>query len=81
MRVQAVSSGQSAGIITIGANMAFKPNYQQQRGDRARTKDQKKEQRLQRREEQSAARRKEAESELPPDGAPALPEPTEPGAD
>ncbi len=63
--------------------MAFKPNYQQQRGDRARSKDQKREQRQQRREEQSARRKEtqgDADSSAVPEGAPVSPEPTEPGA-
>ena len=34
--------------------MAFKPNYQQQRGDRVRAKDKKKQDRLQRREAKRA---------------------------
>jgi hypothetical protein len=37
--------------------MPFKPNYQQQRGDRDRAKAQKKKERLQRREEDAAKRR------------------------
>jgi hypothetical protein len=37
--------------------MAFKPNYQQQRGDRDRAKAQKKLERLQRLEEQAAKRK------------------------
>lgn len=37
--------------------MAFKPNYNQQRGDRARTKDQKKSEKLRRRQEQSDQRK------------------------
>ncbi len=37
--------------------MAFKPNYRQQRGERARNKDKKKQEKLQRREEQSAKRK------------------------
>jgi hypothetical protein len=39
--------------------MAFKPNYNQQRNDRQRAKDQKKQERLQRREEEAARRRAE----------------------
>jgi hypothetical protein len=37
--------------------MAFKPNYNQQRSDRNRAKDQKKQVKLQRREEEAAKRR------------------------
>jgi hypothetical protein len=37
--------------------MAFKPNYNQQRADRNRAKDQKKQEKLQRREEEAAKRR------------------------
>ena len=39
--------------------MAFKPNYQQQRGDRNRAKDQKKQEKLLRREEEAARRKAE----------------------
>jgi hypothetical protein len=53
--------------------MAFKPNYQQQRGDRNRAKDQKKQEKLLRREEE-AARRKAERGEAPaPDLDPAAP--------
>ncbi len=45
--------------------MAFRPNYNQQRGDRDRAKEQKKKERLARREE-DARKRKAGE----PDGAP-----------
>ena len=37
--------------------MAMKPNYHQQRGDRARTKEQKKREKLTRRQEQSDQRK------------------------
>jgi len=37
--------------------MAFKPNYNQQRAERNRAKEQKKQEKLQRREEGAAARR------------------------
>jgi hypothetical protein len=37
--------------------MAFKPNYNQQRSDRNRAKEQKKKERLQRREEDAAKRK------------------------
>jgi hypothetical protein len=39
--------------------MAFKPNYQQQRGDRNRAKEQKKQEKLRRREEDAAKRKAE----------------------
>lgn len=39
--------------------MAFKPNYNQQRGDRNRAKEQKKQEKLQRRDEETARRRAE----------------------
>ena len=44
--------------------MAFKPNYQQQRGDRNRAKEEKKKERLARREE-DAQRRKAERGEAP----------------
>jgi hypothetical protein len=44
--------------------MAFKPNYQQQRGDRNRAKEEKKKERLARREE-DAQRRKAERGDLP----------------
>ncbi|MBP2228475.1 hypothetical protein [Azospirillum agricola] len=44
--------------------MAFKPNYNQQRAERNRAKEQKKQEKLQRREEEVAARRAAG---LPPD--------------
>jgi len=47
--------------------MAFKPNYNQQRGDRNRAKEQKKQEKLQRREE-DAARRRAERGEAPLDG-------------
>lgn len=52
--------------------MAFRPNYQQQRGDRNRVKEQKKQEKLRRREE-DAARRKAERGEgdpAPQDGEP-----------
>jgi len=52
--------------------MAFKPNYQQQRGDRNRAKEQKKQEKLRRREEESA-RRKAGRDEAPGQDAPAAP--------
>ena len=39
--------------------MAFRPNYQQQRGDRSRAKEQKKQEKLRRREEDAAKRKAE----------------------
>ncbi|KAB2876457.1 MAG: hypothetical protein F9K43_01155 [Bauldia sp.] len=54
--------------------MAFKPNYQQQRGERNRAKEQKKREKLQRREEDAAKRRAERgeteESGLAPASSP-----------
>jgi hypothetical protein len=44
--------------------MAFRPNYQQARGDRNRAKEQKKQEKLRRREE-DAARRKAERGEVP----------------
>jgi hypothetical protein len=41
--------------------MAFKPNYQQQRGDRNRAKELKKQEKLRIREEETARRRAAAE--------------------
>lgn len=52
--------------------MAFKPNYQQQRGDRNRAKEQKKQEKLRRREEESA-RRKAGRDESPASDAPEAP--------
>ena len=43
--------------------MAFRPNYQQQRGDRSRAKEQKKQEKLQRRADEAAARRQSREGE------------------
>jgi len=48
--------------------MAFKPNYQQQRGDRARAKEQKKQEKL-RRKEEDAAKRKAERGETDPPGS------------
>ena len=55
--------------------MAFRPNYQQQRGDRNRAKEQKKKERLERREEDSAKRKAERDGLLGPksDADPAAP--------
>jgi hypothetical protein len=39
--------------------MAFRPNYQQQRGDRSRAKEQKKQEKLRKREDDAARRRAE----------------------
>lgn len=55
--------------------MAFRPNYNQQRGDRDRVKEQKKKERLERREE-DARKRKAGQ----PDGAARAPEPAAPAA-
>jgi hypothetical protein len=43
--------------------MAFKPNYQQQRGDRNRAKEAKKQEKLRIREEETARRRAAAEQD------------------
>lgn len=48
--------------------MAFRPNYQQQRGDRERAKQQKRQERLQRRNEGSEKRKAEREALLRPAG-------------
>ena len=51
--------------------MAFKPNYQQARGDRNRAKEQKKQEKLRRREEDAAKRKAErGEVDQPADGLP-----------
>ena len=56
--------------------MAFRPNYQQQRGDRSRAKEQKKQEKLRRREEDAAKRRAErGEVDQPTGDSP--PAPTE----
>ena len=52
--------------------MAFRPNYQQQRGDRNRAKEQKKQERLRRRTEDAEKRKAEREG-IMPEGDPALP--------
>ena len=58
--------------------MAFRPNYQQQRGDRNRAKEQKKKERLERREEDAQRRKAEREGLLGPgDAAPASDVPPE----
>jgi hypothetical protein len=54
--------------------MAFKPNYQQQRGDRNRAKEQKKQERLRRRTEDAERRKAEREGVPGPDGETAAPE-------
>jgi hypothetical protein len=46
--------------------MAFRPNYNQQRGDRNRAKDEKKRERLARREEESLKRKAERDGLLTP---------------
>jgi len=46
--------------------MAFRPNYQQQRGDRNRAKEQKKKERLERREEDAQRRKAERDGLLAP---------------
>jgi len=51
--------------------MAFKPNYNQQRGDRNRAKEQKKQEKLLRREEDTARRRAERGETLPEETDPA----------
>ncbi len=56
--------------------MAFKPNYQQARGDRNRAKEQKKQEKLRRREE-DAAKRKAERGEVDQPAADGLPEPTQ----
>jgi hypothetical protein len=45
--------------------MPFKPNYNQQRNDRNRAKEQKKQEKLQRREEEAARRKAVREGEDP----------------
>ena len=54
--------------------MAFKPNYQQQRGDRNRAKEQKKQERLRRRTEDAERRKAEREGASLPDGEAVVPE-------
>lgn len=49
------------------ALMAFRVNYNQQRNDRQRVKDQKKQEKLQRREEDAARRRAERAAAAPPE--------------
>ncbi|CAN5240542.1 hypothetical protein BH10PSE9_BH10PSE9_18230 [soil metagenome] len=49
-----------------GDAMAYRPNYQQQRGDRNRAKDEKKRERLARREEEAQKRKAEREGLLTP---------------
>jgi len=47
--------------------MAFRVNYNQQRSDRQRTKEQKKQEKLQRREDDAARRRAERALSAPPE--------------
>jgi hypothetical protein len=47
--------------------MAFRTNYNQQRSDRQRLKDQKKQEKLQRREDEAARRRAERAEGAPPE--------------
>jgi hypothetical protein len=49
--------------------MAFRPNYNQQRGDRNRAKQEKKRERLARREEESQKRKAERDGLLTPHAA------------
>jgi hypothetical protein len=56
--------------------MAFRPNYQQQRGDRTRAKEQKKRERLQRREEDAERRKAERDGLIDP-----KPDPDAPASD
>ena len=58
--------------------MAFKPNYQQQRGDRNRAKEQKKQERLRRRTEDAEKRKAERAGDVQPDGETAAPDEQEP---
>jgi hypothetical protein len=59
--------------------MAFRPNYQQARGDRNRAKEQKKQEKLRRREE-DAAKRKAERGDVDEPIADGPPEPIEPGS-
>jgi hypothetical protein len=59
--------------------MAFRPNYQQTRGDRTRAKEQKKQEKLRRREE-DAAKRKTERGEVDQPTGEAPPEPIETGS-
>lgn len=45
--------------------MAFKPNYNQQRAERTRAKEQKKQEKLQKRQEESERRKSEQQGETP----------------
>jgi hypothetical protein len=59
--------------------MAFRPNYQQQRGDRNRAKEQKKQEKLRKREEDAAKRRAErGEGDPPSEDSPPGPSETLP---
>jgi hypothetical protein len=53
--------------------MAFRPNYQQQRGDRNRAKEQKKQERLRRRTEDAEKRKAERDGLIGPEGDAAAP--------
>ncbi len=56
--------------------MAFRPNYNQQRGDRNRAKEQKKKERLDRREEDARKRKAEQDELLRgPSSGPEAPQP------
>lgn len=54
--------------------MAFRPNYQQQRGDRNRAKEQKKQERLRRRTEDAEKRKVQRDGLLRPDPDSAVPD-------
>jgi hypothetical protein len=45
--------------------MAFKPNYNQQRAERTRAKEQKKQEKLQKRQEESERRKSEQQGDAP----------------
>ncbi|MFN4312530.1 MAG: hypothetical protein ACK4FK_18250 [Ferrovibrio sp.] len=51
--------------------MAFKPNYNQQRAERTRAKEQKKQEKLQKRQEESERRKAEQQGDGQQDAAPA----------
>jgi hypothetical protein len=61
--------------------MAFRVNYNQQRSDRQRLKDQKKQEKLQRREQDAARRRAERGEDEPPDSQGFEPQQGEPPRD
>ena len=54
--------------------MVFKPNYRQQRNERARAKEQKKQEKLQRRQEEVAKRRAARDGDGPAEPEAAAPE-------